>query len=152
MPSRARADPDLAGEYVEYQEDHMRSSRETLLRLHRFRTDEKRRQVTDIEAMIADLMRKHDDLDAQMKVEEQRTGVSDPTHFNYSMAAKSTRARRDNILKTVGDLKDQHSAAKVLLEEEETELRKVELLAEKELDRPQARGPASGFSPRPAVS
>src|SRR5262245_40707486 len=102
MPSRARSD--LAGEYVEYHEDHMRSSRETLLRLHRFRTDEKRRQVADIDTMIADLMRKHDDLDAQMKVEEQRTGVSDPTHFNYSMAAKSTRARRDNILKTVGDL------------------------------------------------
>ena len=53
----------------------MRSSRDTLLRLHRFRTEEKRRQVADIEAMIADLMRKHDDLDAQMKIEEQRTGV-----------------------------------------------------------------------------
>jgi flagellar FliJ protein len=89
----------------------MRSSRETLLRLHRFRTEEKRRQVADIEAMIADLMRKYDDLDAQMKIEEQRTGVNDPAHFNYSMAAKSTRARRDNILKTVGDLKDQQSAA-----------------------------------------
>jgi flagellar FliJ protein len=130
----------------------MRSSRETLLRLHRFRTDEKRRQVADIDAMIADLMRKHDDLDAQMKVEEQRTGVSDPTHFNYSMAAKSTRARRDNILKTVADLRDQHSAAKALLEAEEAELRKLELLAEKELDRPQARGSAGGFSPRQAVT
>ena len=35
----------------------MRSSRETLLRLHRFRTEEKRRQVADIDAMIVDLMR-----------------------------------------------------------------------------------------------
>ena len=53
----------------------MRSSRETLLRLHRFRTEEKRRQVADIEAMIAELMRKYDDLDAHMKIEEQRTGL-----------------------------------------------------------------------------
>ena len=131
----------------------MRSSRETLLRLHRFRTEEKRRQVADIEAMIADLMRKYDDLDAQMKVEEQRTGVNDPAHFNYSMAAKSTRGRRDNILKTVGDLKDQQTAAQALLQEEEAELRKLELLAEKELDhRPSSRGSPAGFAPRQAVS
>lgn len=131
----------------------MRSSRETLLRLHRFRTEEKRRQVADIEAMIADLMRKYDDLDAQMKIEEQRTGVNDPAHFNYSMAAKSTRARRDNILKTVGDLKDQQASAQGLLQEEEAELRKLELLAEKELDhRPAARGASTGFAPRQAMS
>lgn len=115
-------------------------SRETLLRLHRFRTAEKRRQVTDIEAMITDLMRKHDDLDAQMRAEEQKTGVSDPNHFNYSLAAKSTRGRRDNILKTVGDLKDQLSAAQSLLGEEEAELRKAELLAEKEGDSRPQRG------------
>jgi flagellar protein FliJ len=131
----------------------MRSSRETLLRLHRFRTEEKRRQVADIEAMVVELMRKYDDLDAQMKLEEQRTGVNDPAHFNYSMAAKSTRARRDNILKTVGDLKDQQSAAETLLQDEELELRKIELLAEKELDhRPATRGASSGFAPRQAVS
>ena len=131
----------------------MRSSRETLLRLHRFRTEEKRRQVADIEAMIADLMRKYDDLDAQMRIEEQRTGVSDPTHFNYSMAAKSTRARRDNILKTVGDLKDQQAAARALLQDEEAELRKLEILAEKELDhRPASRGAATGFAPRQALT
>jgi DNA anti-recombination protein RmuC len=131
----------------------MRSSRETLLRLHRFRTEEKRRQVADIEAMVVELMRKYDDLDAQMKLEEQRTGVNDPAHFNYSMAAKSTRARRDNILKTVGDLKDQQSAAETLLQDEELELRKIELLAEKELDhRPATRGASTGFAPRQAVS
>ena len=31
-------------------------SRETLLRLHRFRTEERRRQVADIDGMIQDLM------------------------------------------------------------------------------------------------
>jgi flagellar FliJ protein len=103
--------------------------------------------------MIADLMRKYDDLDAQMKIEEQRTGVSDPAHFNYSMAAKSTRGRRDNILKTVADLKDQQAAAQGLLLEEEAELRKLEILAEKDLDhRPSTRGAPTGFAPRQAMS
>jgi hypothetical protein len=103
--------------------------------------------------MIAELMRKYDDLDAQMKIEEQRTGVNDPTHFNYSMAAKSTRVRRDNILKTVGELKDQQAAAQALLQGEEVELHKLELLAEKDLDhRPTTRGASTGFAPRQALN
>jgi flagellar FliJ protein len=130
-------------------------SRDTLLRLHRFRTEEKRRQVGDIESMIADLMRKHDDLDAQIKGEEQRTGVTDPNHFNYSLAAKSTRGRRDNLLKTVAELKDQLATAQAALGDEEAELRKVELLAEKESEqRTSVRGPQgqqTGFGVRGIV-
>lgn len=107
-------------------------SRDTLLRLHRFRTEEKRRQVADIDSMIQDFMRKFDDLDAQVKFEEGRTGVSDPAHFNYSMAAKAARVRRDNLMKSIGELKDQLADAQAALAEEEQELRRAELLVEKE--------------------
>jgi flagellar protein FliJ len=107
-------------------------SRETLLRLHRFRTEEKRRQVADIDGMIQDFMRKFDDLDAQVKFEESRTGVADPAHFNYSMTAKASRARRDNLMKSIGELKDQLNDAQSALAEEEQELRRAELLIEKE--------------------
>jgi flagellar protein FliJ len=107
-------------------------SRETLLRLHRFRTEEKRRQVADIEYMIQDFTRKFDDLDAQVKFEEGRTGVSDPSHFNYSLSAKSARARRDNLLRSIGELKDQLNEAQLLLAQEEQDLRRAEMLAEKE--------------------
>ena len=107
-------------------------SRETLLRLHRFRTEEKRRQVADIEFMIQDFTRKFDDLDAQVKFEEGRTGVSDPSHFNYSLSAKSARARRDNLLRSIGELRDQLNEAQLHLANEEQELRRAEMLAEKE--------------------
>lgn len=107
-------------------------SRETLLRLHRFRTEEKRRQVADIDSMIQDFMRKFEDLDAQVKFEESRTGVSDPAHFNYSMTAKAARARRDNLMKSIGELRDQLADAQSALGEEEQELRRAELLVEKE--------------------
>ena len=66
--------------------------RDTMLRLHRFRTEEKRRQVADIEGMIKDFMRKYDDLDAAVKFEESRNGVSDPTHFNYSLRPRRLAA------------------------------------------------------------
>jgi flagellar export protein FliJ len=107
-------------------------SRDTLLRLHRFRTDEKRRQVMDIDGMIQDFMRKYEDLDAQVKFEENRNGVSDPNHFNYSLAAKAARGRRDNLMRSIGELRDQLTDAQNALADEERELRKVELLAEKE--------------------
>jgi flagellar protein FliJ len=114
-------------------------SRESLLRLNRFRVEDCRRQVADMDLMIQDLMRKHDDLDAHVKFEEQRTGVTDPNNVNYSMAAKSVRGRRDNILKTVGELKDQHTGMVEKLTEAEADLRKVELLVEKES--PSAKSP-----------
>ncbi len=107
-------------------------SRDTLLRLHRFRTQEKRRQTTDIESMIAEFMHKYDDLDIQVKIEESRNGVSDPAHFNYSLSAKAARARRDNVMKSIGELKDQLTEARTALGEEEQELRRVEMLMEKE--------------------
>jgi flagellar FliJ protein len=107
-------------------------SRDNLLRLHRFKHEERRRQVTEIEAMITDFLKKQDELDAHIRMEESRNGVSDPSHFNYSTSAKASRARRDNLLNSIGELKDQLDTAKTALAEEEAELRKLELLAEKE--------------------
>ncbi|MGI9514409.1 MAG: flagellar export protein FliJ [Anderseniella sp.] len=107
-------------------------SKDTLLRLHRFHVEEKRRQVGDIEMMMADFRRKQDDLDQQIAYEEQKTGVSDPANFNYSMTAKSIRKRRENLLATIEDLQAQLDRANEAVAEEESELRKVELLAEKE--------------------
>ncbi len=107
-------------------------SRETLLRLHRFRTEDRRRQAADIDGMIQDLAKKYDELDSHVRFEESRNGVTDPANVNYSMAAKATRGRRDNLLKSISDLKDQKAAVLAQLADEEVELRKVEMLMEKE--------------------
>ena len=108
-------------------------SRETLLRLHRFRTEEKRRQAADIDSMIQDFTRKYDELDQQVKLEESRNGVTDPAHFNYSLSAKSARARRDNLMRSITELKDQLTEAHAALEAEAQDLRRAEMLVEKEL-------------------
>jgi flagellar protein FliJ len=117
-------------------------SRDSLLRLNRFKVEDCRRQVSDMDMMISDLMRKHDDLDNHVKFEEQRTGVSDPANVNYSMAAKSVRGRRDNILRTVAELRDQHEAMIERLKDAEADLRKVEMLVEKEAPTKVAVAPA----------
>jgi flagellar protein FliJ len=127
-------------------------SRDTLVRLHRFRKEEKKRQVEDIETMILDLTKKHDDLDYQVRLEEQRTGVTDPSHFNYSMSAKAARGRRDNLLRSIAELRDKLASAQASLAEEEAELRKIELLVEKEAGHaqphPTAAGSAAAVYPR----
>ena len=116
-------------------------SRETLLRLHRFRTEDKRRQVADIDVMIQDFLRKYDDLDSQVKFEESRNGVSDPAHFNYSLSAKAARGRRDNLMRSIAELRDQLADARNALAEVEQDLRRTELLVEKEGGAPAPMAP-----------
>ena len=106
-------------------------SKDSMLRLHRFKVEDKRRQVSDIEYMISDMQAKITDFNLQIEMEEKKNGVSDVNHFNYSMTAKSIRVRADNIKKSVDDLASQLATAKADLEEEEAELRKIELLAQK---------------------
>jgi hypothetical protein len=118
-------------------------SRETLLRLHRFRTAEKRRQVADITFMIQDFTRKFDELDAQVTFEENRTGVSDPSHFSYSLTAKSARARRDNLMRSIAELRDQQADAEAALAAEEQDLRRAEMMAEKETQGSAPMAPAA---------
>ena len=106
-------------------------SKESMLRLHRFKCEDKRRQVADIEYMIADLQNKVTEFAQQIEFEEKKNGISDPSHFNYSTTAKSIRTRSDNILKSIDELAVQLKTACAELAEEEAELRKSELLVQK---------------------
>ena len=117
-------------------------SKNSLLKLHRFRYEDHRRQVAEIESMIAEFQRKQDELDQQVQIEEQRTGVCDPNHFNYSLTAKSIRSRRDNLIKSIADLRQQREEARERLEESTGELHKAEALAGKSGDAPDASSAA----------
>lgn len=106
-------------------------SKDSLIRLQRFRVEECRRQALDIEAMIAEFERKERELEQQVSDEEQRTGATDPSSFNYPTAARAARERRENLLRSIADLRDQSEDARETLDAEEAELRKLELLVEK---------------------
>ena len=108
-------------------------SRDTLIRLQQFKVEEKQRDVQDIESMIADFARKENDLLQMISNEEERSGISDPNHFSYPTTAKASRGRRDNLLKSIAELEVQKSLACDALEEEQSELRKLELLVEKDV-------------------
>jgi flagellar export protein FliJ len=107
-------------------------SRETLLRLKRFQVDEKRRRVSQIEMMIADFHRMAGDLDREIQSEESRAGISDPAHFAYPTYAKAAMGRRDNLIQSADNLKGQLDEAKAGLQEAFEELKKVEILEDRE--------------------
>ena len=83
----------------------MKSRSESLIRLKKFQVDEKRRQVAQIEMMIADFERMASELDQQIEIEQQKTGISDVAHFAYSTFAKAALARRDNLLASAADMR-----------------------------------------------
>ena len=113
-------------------------SRETLLRLKRFQVDEKRRRVSQIEMMIAEFHRMATDLDREIQNEESRAGISDPAHFAYPTYAKAAMTRRDNLKRSADELKVQLEDARMALAEAFEELKKVELLDERDQMRERA--------------
>jgi len=107
-------------------------SRESIIRLKKFQVDEKRRKVAQIEAMIAEFERIATDLDREIQAEQERTGIHDPTHFAYSTYAKAAIGRSDNLKRSAEELVGQLDRARTALQESFEELKKVELLDERD--------------------
>jgi flagellar export protein FliJ len=101
-------------------------SRESVLRLKRFQVQEKARQVSQIDTMIADFSRMEADLDGQIAYEEKKAGITDPEHFAYPTFAKAARQRRENLQTSRTDLENQKEAAAEALSDAQVELAKLE--------------------------
>src|SRR5712675_1532690 len=124
--------PGTSGEYESMK------SRETLIRLKKFQVDEKRRRVAQIEGMIAEFDRMAVDLEREIKVEQERAGIHDPGHFAYPTYAKAAMVRRENLKRSADELKVQLEDAKGALGEAFDEMKKVELLDERDQMRERA--------------
>jgi flagellar export protein FliJ len=107
-------------------------SRETLIRLKKFQVDEKRRKVAQIEGMIAEFERMSADLEREIKTEQHRAGIHDPAHFAYPTYAKAAMNRRDNLKRSADELRIQLEDAKAALSEAFEDMKKVELLDERD--------------------
>jgi flagellar export protein FliJ len=110
-------------------------SRDALIRLKRFDVDEKRRKVAEIEAMIGDFNHMAVDLDRQIAIEQERSGVSDVNHYAYPTFAKAAIQRRNNLATSAANLAAKLAAAREDLEEACEELKKIELLEERDAER-----------------
>ena len=117
-------------------------SRETLIRLKKFQVDERRRKVAQIEAMIAEFERIAGDLDREIRIEQDRAGIHDPGHFAYPTYAKAAMTRKENLMRSAGELKTQLDEAQAMLGEAFEELKKVEMVDERDQARERAEANA----------
>ena len=107
-------------------------SRDGLIRLKRFHVEEKRRQVSQIETMIAEFERMAKELDDQILAEQTRSGIHDTSHFAYPTFAKAAIQRRDNLLASAAELKQQLAGAKGEFDAAVEELDKMQALADRD--------------------
>lgn len=81
------------------------------MRLKRREVEEKTRRVEDLERIIREFDQMAADLERQIQIEEDRTGVRDRSHFSYSTFAKAAAMRRDNLRNSTEGLRDKLTAA-----------------------------------------
>jgi flagellar export protein FliJ len=103
-------------------------TRENLVRLKQFQVNDKRRQLLQLDMMIAEFERMAGELEVQILAEEKKAGITDINHFAYPTFAKAARLRRDNLKNSQHDLLQQRNAAESILAEAEAELSKAEML------------------------
>ena len=82
------------------------SSRERLIRQKRMQVTDATRKIVQIEAMIAELEQLDSVLARDIKIEEDRSGIRDPANFAYSTYAKAARQRRENIQRSMTELRN----------------------------------------------
>jgi chromosome segregation ATPase len=125
-------------------------ARDTAVRTKRFELTESLRKLDDLEMMQRDFDTTIHELDRQIAVEEERTGVRDRTHFAYSTLAQSVAQRRDKLQRSIEDLKAQIETARATVDALQDEVRRLEaeeLRESTSVDRSRAkpeRGAAAG--------
>ena len=86
-------------------------SRDMAVRLKRREVEEKTRKVDDLERIIREFDQMAADLERQIQLEEDRTGIRDRSHFSYSTFAKAAALRRDNLKQSTEGLREKLAAA-----------------------------------------
>jgi flagellar export protein FliJ len=107
-------------------------SRESLVRLKEFQVNEKRRQLQQLQMMMAEFDRMTKDLESQIVLEEKKSGISDPGHFAYPTFAKAARQRADNLQVSIRELQAQEEALEAVLEEMQAEYAKAAAIEERD--------------------
>ena len=110
-------------------------SRDALIRLKRFEVEERRRKVAEIESMIGEFGQMAADLDRQIAIEQERAGITDVNHYAYPTFAKAAVQRRNNLTASASDPQAKLEAAREQVEVAIEDLKKIELLEERDAER-----------------
>jgi len=100
----------------------------SLIRIQRFRVQEVQRQVVDLERVLEEFRNEQRELDQRVRLEQEKAGISDETHYAYPTYAKYAAKRRDNLSSSIADLERQVAVERERLAAAFEELKKAELV------------------------
>jgi uncharacterized coiled-coil DUF342 family protein len=112
-------------------------SRELAMSLKRREAEEKARKVDDLQRIIREFDQMATDLERQIQLEEDRTGVRDRLHFSYSTFAKAAAQRRDNLRQSTEGLREKLASA---VRERDDTIEQLSRAAQQAADREDPRG------------
>ncbi|MBY7649819.1 MAG: hypothetical protein C4617_04960 [Candidatus Liberibacter europaeus] len=97
-------------------------SQEQKMRLKDSQVKDKRRQLQQLRATILSFKKTVANLEEQISIEERKSGIYDINHFAYSIFAKSTRQRVDNLLISIKELLLKQESLEADLEKIDSEI------------------------------
>lgn len=83
----------------------------TLIRMHRYQLDEKRRALTDLENLRADLVRQQEKLGAELVREQEVAKTAECGAFAYAGFARGYIERREKLLASLAEIGTRIEAA-----------------------------------------
>jgi flagellar protein FliJ len=105
------------------------SSLDTLIKLHRWQVDERRRQVAACETLVATLRAERERLEAEKAAEQDIAGNNPEAAYAYSGYAKSVIERRAKLGQSIAEAEEQLTQARATLAEAFAEVKRYEIAA-----------------------
>lgn len=109
-----------------------------MIRLHKWQLDEQRRNLVDLEKMRDDLLKKFTDLEEELVQEQDMVAKSAIINLSYAAYATAVMERRENLEKSLTEINVSVEDMKDQVAESFKELKKYEVVEQREFDRQQA--------------
>ena len=110
-------------------------SRDTLIKLHRFRVDEAKTKLAGLASIRADLERKSVELDVHLSEESRRATENEIGRFAYPSFARSIRERKEKLALSIAEIERSIAEARIDVQDAFRELKKFELAEEARVKR-----------------
>jgi flagellar export protein FliJ len=108
---------------------------QSLIRLHRWQLDEKRRQHGELVKLHETLLALIEELDEVVRNERQVAGAADEPVFGYGAFVERTIAQRENIESSIAEVEVNLAVSLEVVSEAFREVKKFELAAEHAIER-----------------
>jgi flagellar protein FliJ len=100
---------------------------ETLIRLHRYRLDERRRDLAELERLRDELLVQRDKLEASVRAEQETAKQVECGAYAYSGFALGVIARREKLATSLADIDTRIAVARNEVQAAFQELKRYEL-------------------------